>query len=182
MTNDARALSVLVAASLLFACTPAPPPLALVGHDGGVRAKNDDPTEHTGDLAQSGPLDLTSVALDMGGVAPGCGAVTELGSCIGTKAEWCQSGAVQTEDCAAAGATCVVDGTGAFCSGGTPDAGTGTTSPACGAVTSDGTCAGATLSYCDGQSKLETVDCTPYGGCVVGTDGYADCKNPPTSP
>ena len=57
----------------------------------------------------------------------------------------------------------------------------GTTSGACGAITGDGICMGAKLAYCDDTDQLETIDCTPYGGCVVDATGFADCKNPPTN-
>ena len=99
----------------------------------------------------------------------GCGAVSYEGECVGNTVEYCENGQVKTIDCAAGGATCgwnddqdVYDClAGSQGSAGSQGAAGSSGDAGCGLVTSEGTCEGTELQYCDGGS-LVTVDCSSY--------------------
>ena len=175
MKTILRLGTALLAVFVLYACTaPAPTgvsrgPTTNTGTDTGPKDDGDVP-----DLAYAyatAPDLATALPDDLGGGGP-CGTVTELGDCAGNVSRWCDNGALMTEDCGAEGATCASDQYGSYCT-----VGSGAGIP-CGTVTANGTCTGATLKFCDDDNQLETVDCTPYGGCSVDGSGFADCNDP----
>jgi hypothetical protein len=182
MNTTARVATVLSAAALLWACTPPPNTTQRPTNNNGntTNGPTDSPTSNNPSDFAYPDYDLAPAYTPDSGVVtgPACGSVTELGDCVGSSARFCDSGTLQIEDCAATGATCMVDQYGAYCSGGT---GGTTGGGSCGSVTADGTCSGNTLSFCNDMSQIETVDCTPYGGCTVDATGFADCKNPPSN-
>jgi len=118
------------------------------------------------------------------GAPSGCGTVTWEGECSGNSVQYCEADQVKSIDCSASGATCgwnasqdVYD-----CLAGSQGSGgsQGSEEPAgdsgCGQVTSEGTCSGAELQYCDG-GNLVTVDCSSYSmSCEWDfQNGYYNC-------
>lgn len=105
---------------------------------------------------------------------PACGNIPEEGVCQGNTAVWCDfdTQSVESEDCAASGATCV-DG---YCDAGDSDPDDDGGIVPCGSVTENGQCNGAVLSYCDAGS-LETYDCGADGlACGDTGGGIMDCQ------
>lgn len=113
-----------------------------------------------------------------------CGDVTYEGQCVGDTVEYCEAGAIQTIDCSAGGGTCGWNDSsdvydclpGSQGSGGSQGDGGSSGNQGCGPVTSEGTCDGTVLQYCDGGT-LATVDCATWSlscGWDYG-NGYYNC-------
>jgi hypothetical protein len=101
------------------------------------------------------------------------GGITAGGVCEGTQAVFCQEGVVERVDCSQIEATCAVTDGRADCQL--------ERAASCGSLTALGTCAGATLRYCDDSglaSVPREINCAAYGQkCdpTGATDGGAIC-------
>lgn len=123
-----------------------------------------------GDLATSpadlatatGPADMTSAP---SGACPG--GVTYAGSCAGYVLTYCNTttNQVVTINCASAGNSCIVNGSG--------DADCRAPTSGCGPVTTGGMCVGNTLKFCQ-SNQIVTQDCGFFFDCIS-SGGYADC-------
>ncbi len=98
-----------------------------------------------------------------------CAGETLVGRCDGDTAIWCESDAIQTEDCAAAGEVCGLD----------PGDDYRCIPPLdpCAGETLAGRCDGDTAIWCESDA-VETVDCTATGRfCGTGTTGQHRCMS-----
>ncbi len=131
-------------------------------------------TAGTGGSAGESQAGGSAGAGGMGGAAPGdCGTLTVEGQCDGDTLTWCESGAKKTLVCSQ-GTTCGWNADKNYydCMA---SAATG-----CGAVTAEGDCEGAVLSWCD-AGQIKTFDCASLNQtCGWSTvNNYNDCVPPP---
>jgi V8-like Glu-specific endopeptidase len=102
-----------------------------------------------------------------------CAGETYQGRCGGSTAIWCESGSIRSQDCAATGYICDLDGSGNYRCVPPPDP--------CAGETYQGRCEGGTAVWCD-LNRVIRVDCTSMGyDCVLNGEGYYRCV-PRTDP